>query len=160
MSAGMTQAMVEAMSSEQRRAVLEMTQIALTVDFENLDDILPELGNTIANVYLRRFLFRLPPPPSELTSMPSWWYYYSLNNKVQLDYEFARKAVQKLRELASKVHPSYVNLAAEMWVSLMKYHIYDAADKSYVRHKIERLIHLHQVDEIPDLLKALRLTQP
>lgn len=148
--------MFEALSSEQRRAVLEMTQGALTVDFENLNDILPELGNTIANVYLRRFLFRLPSPPSEIASMASWWSYYSLNNKVQLDYDFARMAVQKLRELAPKVHPGYVKMAAEMWVSLLKYHIYDAADKSYVRQKIERLVHLHEVDEIPDLLEVLR----
>ena len=94
--------------------------------------------------------------------MRSWRAIYAVNNKVQLEYDVAREAVRKLRKLDCdpNVPAHLVNIAAEMWVSLLKYHIYDAVDKSYVRQKIERLVHLHQVDEIPGLLSALRLNQP
>jgi hypothetical protein len=151
--------MLGALSSEQRGTVLAMTRTALIADFGDLEDISPELGNTIANVYLRRFVAPLLPQPPKLTPRVSVLYCHTIA-KIQTDCAFAREAVSRLRKLAQKAHPSVVNVIAETCISILKYQIHDVLQKSYVRQRIERLLHMHQVDEFPGLLESFHLKQP
>jgi len=135
---------------------LLVTRQSLINDFGNLSDLPHELANTIANVYYR-YCALADVPDRHFRSIDDSIAAIAELERVQTEFEFARKVVAQLRDLRQKAHPSLVAVSSELFLSILKYRIDDAMNKSPIRLMFERFLHRHKVSEIPRLIDALRL---
>lgn len=139
-----------------REKALLTTRHTLLTDFGCMDDLPRELANTIANIYFR--YWSLPDEPDKgFTSIKDSMAEAERIARIQTEFEFVKKVVPEIRKLQQQAHPSLVAVASEMFVSILKYRIDDAVEKSPLRLKFERFLRRDKVDEIPGLLEALQL---
>ena len=133
-----------------------VTRQALASDFGNLDDLPRELANTIANVYYR-FWSLSEAPDREFVSVDDSSAALENLRRIQIEFDFSKKVVAELRRLKPQVHSSLFEITADMFLSILKYKIDDAAIKSAVRLRLERFLRRNKVNEIPGLIDALQL---
>ena len=133
-----------------------MTRQSLITDFGNLNDLPHELANTIANVYYR-YCALADVPDRHFTSIEESIASMAELERVQREFEFAKKVVAQLRDLRQKAHPSLVAVSSGLFLSILKYGIDDAMNKSPIRLMFERFLKRPKVNEIPRLIDALRL---
>lgn len=134
----------------------ELCAALLLKEVGRLDDISAELANTVANVYYRFIKLGNSEMPS-FNSIRQAAEYPAELAKIISDYEFAKKMVSVLRQMKKDAHPTVVEAAEELYVSMLKYNIPFDDNKSLLRMKAERLLHRHKINEIPDLVRELGL---
>src|SRR5438093_8621657 len=105
--------------------ILEICRAVILRDFGRLDDIPYELANTVANIYYRFLVFDVPSEPSAASA--------SEIQRIRINFDFAKKMVAEIRDLSTRAHPTVVNAAAEVFISILKYRIDDAVNKSLIR---------------------------
>jgi len=133
-----------------------VTRQSLLSDFGCMDDLPRELANTIANVYYRYWSLA-DEPDAGFTSIADSMARTEQIARIQTEFEFVKNVVPEIRKLQREAHPSLVAVASDMFVSILKYKIDDAVEKSPIRLKFERFLKQNKVDEIPKLYEALQL---
>jgi hypothetical protein len=139
-----------------REKTFLVTRQTLLSDFGTLDDLPPELANTIANVYYRYWSIA-EMPDRQFTSIDDSIASIEELNRIQVEFEFSKKIVAEMRRLKPQVHQTLFAVTSDMFVSILKYKIDDAVTKSPVRLKFERFLRRNKVNEMPGLIDALQL---
>jgi len=138
------------MQPEQK--LIERTREAIIETFGSLNDLDPELANTIANVFYHYFALT-EESLGAISLDPS-----IDQDRIVKDYVFAPKFIEDLRRAKSETHPSFHKMLSDFVLSILKYHIDNAENKSPVRLKMERFLNRHKVKEIAGLIEKLRIS--
>lgn len=151
------------MSTMLNAMALTLCEVCIRAEMGRLDDLPPQVANTIANVYYRFFLMTaatvqrqpLPLPIREGTDDPI--HALIAAGRAVAERKAAMKAIPEmvacLRELDPAQQPNAYRAAVDYFLDVFKYRIPDAHRKTGLRRMIER--RFRKVDEIPGLVAAL-----
>ena len=137
--------------------ILQVTRDEIQNQYGSLDDLSYELANTVANIYYQFNCWLDSGPPQFL---PNKELLGTINNYAwdMTAYGQVGKIILQLRGLRNQgVHPEWIQIAEEFAVSVLKYRIENAANKSPIRLKFERFLNRNKVNEIPNLVDLLGL---
>ena len=135
--------------------ILERCRDAVRRNLGSLDDIPPELANTIANVYYR-FYARATAlsTPSGSENLRS---FIEDTATVLSSHKYVKQIVDGLRRIDKRAKPALYDYTVTFTLDVLKYQIDRAQDKSGIRRMIERQFRRHKVKEIPNLYDLLKI---
>ena len=136
--------------------ILRETREAIQNELGSLDDISYELANTVANIYYRFYCWVDSGPPH----IPNSELFDSISKfaREMTEHQEIWKIISQIRAVRKEgVHAEWVQILEEFALSVLKYKIDNAVNKSPVRLKFERFLNRSKVDEIPNLVDLLDL---
>lgn len=132
---------------------------ALYSDLGTLDDITPELRNTIANVYYKFFVVKrkLNDPnllfgSDKLDTVSTYKKHYKDTMNIFNDHRYAKEFIKSMRETRKQDEDIYRYLET-FTLDNLKYRIPDAEEKTGIRRAFERIF--RKPKEIPGLYKKM-----
>jgi hypothetical protein len=136
----------------------------------SLNDLPHELANTVANIFYKYHSSLLEysqtvNKPNSIqqfsnkaqdigTGLISWLTY---EQNINLDYDLVPDLINGIRMCDKKHQPDVYKRMVDFSLFILKYHIKDALNKSYLRLRIERYFVRNKVQEIPNLIDLMQL---
>jgi len=135
--------------------ILDRCRDAIRRNLGSLDDIPPELADTVANVYYRFYAraaaMRTPESTGELKS------FISDHAAVLSSHKYVKQYVDGLRRMDKRAKPALYDYTVTFILDCLKYQIDRADEKTGLRRMIERQFRRHKVKEIPNLYELLKI---
>ena len=135
-------------------AVLKTCREAIQKSLGSLDDIPPELANTIANVYYSFY--------AQATGGSTSFVHDDIKAFIEdtasvlSSYKYAQEFVGGLRKIDRRKQPVLYDFTVEFILDILKYQIDRAHEKSGLRRMIERSFRRNKVREIPNLYALIK----
>lgn len=128
---------------EKVKKALKYAENSIKKRLGSLEDLPPELANTVCNIYLRLCLLGVTDPVEIAGS------------GVMHDIQRIVKHIDNLREIDKNKKPNEYNYVVQFILDCLKYKIENAHMKSGLRRSLERKIRKKNVDEIQKLVDLM-----
>ena len=153
-----------------RKEIITLCEQAICKELGSLNDLPPELANTVANIFYKYHssLFENPNIMDKSNSIQqssnkaqdigtgliSW---FIDQQDINLDYDLVPDLIKGIRMCDKNDQPDVYKRMVDFSLFILKYHIKDALNKSYLRLRIERYFVRNKVQEIPNLIDLMHL---
>ena len=135
--------------------ILEKCRDAIRRNLGPLDDIPPELANTVANVYYTFYARATAPNTPESTK--DLRSFIDDTATVLSNHKYVKQHVDGLRRIDKRAKPMLYDYTVTFILDVLKYRIDRAHDKTGLRRMIERQFLRYKVNEIPNLYDLLKI---
>jgi hypothetical protein len=151
-----------------KKEIIKACQQAISKDFGSLNDLPRELANTVANIFYKYLSSTFETTQSADTSnlIPKSAHriqdirtkilsLFTDQQNIRLDYDLVQDLIKSVRSCDKDKQPDVYKRMVDFSLFILKYHIKDALNKSYLRLRIERYLARNNVQEIPDLIDLM-----
>lgn len=128
---------------EKFKKTLKHAENLIKMKYGSLEDLPPELANTVCNIYFKFCFSSITDPVSMMAS------------GVKHDLERISKHIENLRTIDKKKKPNEYNYVAQYILDCLKYRIDNAHSKGGFKRFLERKLKKKNVDEIPNLTELM-----
>jgi hypothetical protein len=153
-----------------RQDIIKMCEQAICKDLGALNDLPHELANTVANIFYKYLSSSFETPQSVDTQnwIPisahrlqdigtKFLSLFTDQQDIRLDFDLVPDLIKGVRMCDKSKQPDVYKRMVDFSLFIIKYHIKDAINKSYLRLRIERYLARNTVQEIPNLIDLMHL---
>ena len=149
---------------------MKMCEQAICKELGSLNDLPRELANTVANIFYK--YLGGPLETTQAVDTPNWIpksshraqdigtkliSLFTVQQDIRLDFDLVPDLIKGVRMCDKDKQPDVCKRMVDFSLFILKYHIKDALNKSYLRLRIERYLARNKVQEIPNLIDLMHL---
>jgi hypothetical protein len=153
-----------------RKDIMKICKQAICKDFGSLNDLPHELANTVANIFYKYLSLSfetsqavdtpnsIPTSAHRVQGIGTWLIsLFTDQQDIRLDFDLVPDLINSVRMCDRDKQPDVYKRMVDFSLFILKYHIKDALNKSYLRLRIERYLARNNVQEIPNLIDLMHL---